>query len=122
MNPDDEQQRRARDIAVRVFAVVSTKWGLRVLEEVGDGRHRFRELHRAIEGISFKMLTQTLRELENHGLISRFDHHTANPHVDYTLTEAGIGLVETVHGLCTWSRTHLDRLLDTPAYQSDSSR
>lgn len=120
MIPDDEDQRRARDIAVRVFGAVSTKWGLRVLEEVGSGRSRFRELHRALEGISFKMLTQTLRELENHGLISRFDHHTANPHVDYTLTEAGIGLVETVHGMCTWSRTHLDRLIDTPAHRSDS--
>ncbi|MQY20303.1 winged helix-turn-helix transcriptional regulator [Nocardia macrotermitis] len=118
MNPDDEQ-RHAHDIALRVFAVVSTKWALRVLEEIDSGRHRFRELHRAVQGISFKMLTQTLRDLENHGLITRFDHHTPNPHVDYTLTTPGTELLTTVHTLCTWSRTHLDHLLATPAHRPE---
>ncbi|WP_433725891.1 winged helix-turn-helix transcriptional regulator [Nocardia sp. CA-129566] len=112
---DDDEEQRARDIALRVFAVVSTKWGLQVLEEIGAGRRRFRELHRAVDGISYKMLTQTLRELENHGLIARYDHGTANPRVDYSLTEAGTRLVDAIHALCDWSRTHLDRLLDAPA-------
>ncbi|WP_225729326.1 MULTISPECIES: helix-turn-helix domain-containing protein [unclassified Nocardia] len=113
-----EEERLGQDVALRVFAAVSTKWGLRVLEEVAAGRHRFRELHRAVDGISYKMLTQTLRELESHGLLTRFDHHTANPRVDYTLTAAGAGLVETVHTLCVWSRTHLDQLLTAPAHRS----
>ncbi|MFI6215248.1 winged helix-turn-helix transcriptional regulator [Nocardia brasiliensis] len=111
----------ARDVARRVFAAVSTKWSLRVLEEVGAGRYRFRELHRAVEGISYKMLTQTLRELEKHGLLSRFDHHSANPRVDYSLTPAGAELVATIHALCGWSRTHLDELLTAPAHRPATS-
>jgi DNA-binding HxlR family transcriptional regulator len=116
---DDEEEQRARAIAQRVFAVVSTKWGLRVLEEIGAGHHRFRELHRAVDGISYKMLTRTLRELEHHGLISRYDHGTANPRVDYSLTAAGTRLVTTVHALCDWSRAHLDRLLEAPAHRGE---
>ncbi|KAA8880457.1 helix-turn-helix transcriptional regulator [Nocardia colli] len=115
MHDDDEQ--RARQIALGVFAMVSTKWGLQVLTEVGTGR-RFRELHRAVDGISYKMLTHTLRELENHGLITRFDYGTANPRVEYSRTDAGTSLVHTVHSLCEWSRSHLDRLLDAPAYRT----
>ncbi|TQM29708.1 winged helix-turn-helix transcriptional regulator [Nocardia bhagyanarayanae] len=115
MRSDDEDEQRARDIALRVFAVVSTKWGLRVLEEIHADRRRFRELHRAVDGISYKVLTQTLRDLENHGLVARYDHGTANPRVDYSLTEAGTELVDAIHALCDWSRTHLDRLLDAPA-------
>ncbi|AHH16846.1 putative transcriptional regulator, HxlR family [Nocardia nova SH22a] len=111
-------ERQARDIALRVFAAVSTKWGLRVLEEIGPGR-RFRELHRAVDGISHKMLTQTLRDLENHGLITRYDHGTANPHVDYTLTSAGRDLVDTVYGMCEWSRSYLDRLAEAPAHRTE---
>ncbi|QBS39469.1 helix-turn-helix domain-containing protein [Nocardia sp. CS682] len=115
-----DAEQLGRDVAWRVFVAVSTKWGLRVLEEIGAGRHRFRELHRAVEGISYKMLTQTLRELENHGLVSRYDHHTANPRVDYTLTAAGEELVQTIHGLCGWSSVHLDQLLAAPAHRSDA--
>ncbi|MEU8899291.1 helix-turn-helix domain-containing protein [Nocardia sp. NPDC048505] len=114
--PSEEEL--ARDIARRVFAVVSTRWGLRVLEEIQPGPRRFRELHRALDGISYKMLTQTLRALETHGLLARYDHGTANPRVDYTLTEAGTRLLTTVYGLCDWSRAHLDGLLDAPAHRA----
>lgn len=65
------------------------------------------------------MLTQTPRELEHHGLISRYDHGTANPRVDYSLTAAGTRPVGTVHTLCEWSRTHLDRLLEAPAHRGE---
>ncbi|WP_245546073.1 winged helix-turn-helix transcriptional regulator [Nocardia higoensis] len=121
MGGNDDAEQRARDIALRVFAAISTKWGLRVLEEIDAGTHRFRELHRAIEGISYKMLTQTLRDLENHGLVERYDHGTANPRVDYTLTEAGTQLVTAIHALCDWSRSHLDHLLDVPAHRDHPS-
>ncbi|MEV6279971.1 helix-turn-helix domain-containing protein [Nocardia sp. NPDC051832] len=116
--PSNHEDEQARDIALRVFAVVSTRWGLRVLEEVQSGHRRFRELHRAIEGISHKMLTQTLRALETHGLIARYDHRTANPRVDYWLTAAGTQLLATIYGLCEWSKAHLDGLLDAPAHRA----
>lgn len=107
-------EEQARQVARSVFAVVSTKWGLTVLEEVRQGPRRFRELKRSIGTISDKVLTQTLRDLEAHGLIHRHDHRSANPRVDYTLTDAGRDLVATVHGLCDWSRAHLDDLLEAP--------
>ncbi|WP_439030189.1 winged helix-turn-helix transcriptional regulator [Gordonia terrae] len=104
-------EQRARELARSVFAVVSTKWGLTVLEEMLQRPRRFRELKRSIGTISDKVLTQTLRDLEAHGLVHRDDHRSANPRVDYTLTDAGRDLVTTVHGLCDWSRSHLDDLL-----------
>ncbi|OUC80708.1 winged helix-turn-helix transcriptional regulator [Gordonia lacunae] len=113
--PSSGVDERARQLARSVFAVVSTKWGLTVLEEVGRRPRRFRELRRSIGTVSDKVLTQTLRDLEAHGLIHRHDHRSANPRVDYTLTDAGRDLVTTVHGLCDWSRAHLDVLLDAPA-------
>ena len=112
--PSSGAEERARQLARSVFAVVSTKWGLTVLEEIRQRPRRFRELKRSIGTISDKVLTQTLRDLEAHGLIHRHDHRSANPRVDYTLTDAGRDLVSTVHGLCDWSRTHLDDLIDAP--------
>ncbi|MBF6209622.1 helix-turn-helix transcriptional regulator [Nocardia puris] len=98
-------------LARRIFATLSTKWALTALEALADGPRRFAELHRALDGISHKMLTQTLRALESDGLVARHDHATANPRVDYALTPAGSELLATVYGLCAWSRTHLDTLL-----------
>jgi len=112
--PSSGAEERAHQLARSVFAVVSTKWGLTVLEEVGRRPRRFRELRRSIGTVSDKVLTQTLRDLEAHGLIHRHDHRSANPRVDYTLTDAGRDLVTTVHGLCAWSRAHLDDLLGAP--------
>ncbi|RDI56024.1 winged helix-turn-helix transcriptional regulator [Nocardia mexicana] len=116
MHGGDGDEQTSRGIAWQALGVVSTKWGLRILEEIHGGHHRFRELHRAVDGISYKMLTQTLRELETHALVSRYDHRTANPRVDYHLTEAGTALVHTIHELCTWSRTHLNDLLTAPIH------
>ncbi|MFD8246806.1 winged helix-turn-helix transcriptional regulator [Nocardia sp. NPDC059691] len=109
MSETEEQQARA--LARRVFAALSTKWALRVLEEIGDGERRFGELHRSIEGVSYKMLTETLRSLEREGLVARRDHHTANPRVEYSLTPAGDELLRLVHGMCAWSRAHLAELM-----------
>ncbi|WP_245926134.1 winged helix-turn-helix transcriptional regulator [Nocardia nova] len=105
------EQEQATALARRIFATLSTKWALAVLEAIGTRERRFAELHRAVEGISYKMLTQTLRTLEADGIVTRHDHHTANPRVDYSLTPAGLDLLATVHRLCTWSRTHLNELL-----------
>ncbi|MEV0335644.1 helix-turn-helix domain-containing protein [Nocardia sp. NPDC050717] len=108
---EPDQQGQAAAVARRIFATLSTKWALPVLEALGTGERRFAELHRSVDGISYKMLTQTLRGLEADGIVARHDHHTANPRVDYSLTPAGADLLTTVHGLCDWSRTHLHSLL-----------
>ncbi|MFI2284900.1 winged helix-turn-helix transcriptional regulator [Nocardia beijingensis] len=109
MSATEEQQARA--VALRVFAALSTKWALRVLEQIGDGERRFGELHRSMDGISYKMLAETLRALEREGLVARRDHRTANPRVEYSLTAAGGELLRLVHGMCAWSRAHLAELM-----------
>ncbi|MEV4208370.1 helix-turn-helix transcriptional regulator [Nocardia salmonicida] len=105
------EQAQAAAVARRIFATLSTKWALTVIEAIGTRERRFAELHRSVDGISYKMLTQTLRGLEADGIVTRYDHHSANPRVDYSLTAAGIDLLATVHELCGWSRTHLESLL-----------
>ena len=63
---------------------------------------------RAIEGISQKALTRTLRELERSGLVERHDHREVPPRVDYVLTDTGTSLVSVLGTLCEWSVAHMD--------------
>lgn len=104
-------QQMAQALARRVFATLSTKWGLPVLEAIGGDVVRFAEVHRRVEGISHKMLTQTLRALEADGLLARHDFGEANPRVEYRLSGAGTELLATVYGMCEWSRANLEDLL-----------
>ncbi|MGC7099583.1 winged helix-turn-helix transcriptional regulator [Amycolatopsis lurida] len=76
----------------------------------GEGTLRFNELHAAAEGISHKMLTQTLRGLERDGVVRRRVHPTVPPRVDYSLTEAGQALRGTINGLCGWTRRYLEQI------------
>lgn len=99
---------RANSLARSVFSDIADKWSLLVVNVLGDRTLRFTELHRSIEGVSHKMLTQTLRRLERNGLVERTVHPVVPPQVDYRLTEAGRDLRDTVNGLCGWARRHLD--------------
>src|ERR1700692_4275576 len=73
----------------------------RVLPNRGGGR--FNELQRSIPDVSKKMLTQTLRKLEQRGLLNRLVHPVVPPHVDYSLTPAGNKFAEAVALLCEWA-------------------
>lgn len=84
------------------------KWTLLVLYALGSGPHRFRELQRAVEGISQRMLTQTVRNLERDGLVDRAVAATVPPQVTYTLTPLGQSLAETIGGIRTWAYEHID--------------
>src|SRR6188508_3385488 len=76
--------------AVRdVLNRVGDKWSVQIVALLGDGRMRFSELRRAIEGISQRMLTLTLRGLERDGLVTRTIFPTIPPRVDYELTTLG---------------------------------
>lgn len=72
------------------------KWTLVVVAELRGGARRFNELRRAMDGISQKTLSATLRELERDGFISRTAFATIPPRVDYALTELGLELLEIV--------------------------
>lgn len=84
------------------------KWTLLVLYALGTGPHRFRELQRAVEGISQRMLTQTVRNLERDGLVSRSVAATIPPQVTYELTPLGESLGEAISEIRTWAYGHID--------------
>lgn len=87
---------------------VGDKWTLLVIEELGSGGEmRFTRLRDRIGGVSQKMLTKTLRDLERDGLVSRRVHAVVPPRVDYKLTKLGEALGEAVCGIWTWVERHL---------------
>lgn len=81
---------------------VSGKWSILIIDILNDRNLRNGELIRLVEGISQKMLTQTLRELEEIKLVSRHDMKTVPPHVEYELTELGKSLREKVCAMDRW--------------------
>lgn len=91
-----------RDVLDRI----GDRWSLLVLGELKNGTLRFSVLRRAIDDISQRMLAQTLRHLEQDGLISRKVHATVPPQVEYTLTPLGHSLLEPVDALVAWATTN----------------
>lgn len=88
---------------------VADKWTLLVLEELEEkGTLRFTAIGRAVKGISQKMLTQTLRQMERDGLLTRTVHPVVPPHVDYALTPLGNSLSAAFCGVWVWAERHLD--------------
>lgn len=94
-----------------VVDVVFSRWTTPILWLLHDrGRLRFVELERGIGGITPKVLTQRLRQLERDGLVSRTYHPEVPPRVEYEITELGRSLAPVFAVLATWSREHLDRV------------
>ncbi len=90
----------------QILTLVGDKWSVLVIVVLGDATKRFTELKRAIEGISQRMLTHTLRGLEQDGLVERTVYATIPPRVDYALTSLGRTLLEPVSGLANWAQRH----------------
>lgn len=91
-------------VAVReVLNRVGDKWSILVVSLLNDGPRRFSELRRAVEGISQRMLTLTLKGLERDGLVTRTMYPTIPPRVDYELTRMGRTLLEPVMALAAWA-------------------
>ncbi|WP_344245638.1 helix-turn-helix domain-containing protein [Isoptericola hypogeus] len=85
---------------------VGDKWSALVLGTLAPGPRRFTELLHGIEGISQRMLTLTLRQLERDGLVSRTVHAVVPPRVDYALTDLGRTLLPPVIALVEWAFGH----------------
>jgi DNA-binding HxlR family transcriptional regulator len=83
-------------------------WILEVLTERGE--LRFTRLSEMVPGISYKMLTQTLRSMEREGLIARTVHPVVPPKVEYKLTELGLSLGAAFCGVWMWAEQHLDEV------------
>ncbi|HTJ31612.1 MAG TPA: helix-turn-helix domain-containing protein [Dactylosporangium sp.] len=82
---------------------IGERWTLLVLSLLARRPYRFNELHRAIEGISQRMLTRTLRTLEGDGLVERTVFPTVPPAVEYSLTAKGVTLMESLASLAQWA-------------------
>ncbi|WP_395778515.1 winged helix-turn-helix transcriptional regulator [Aquidulcibacter sp.] len=94
----------------RYLALVASKWSLLVINALDDGPARNGFLMRKVEGISQKMLTQTLRDLETTGVVWRNDHGTVPPHVSYELTPLGKSLRQEVRSLVSWVESNVPEL------------
>lgn len=92
--------------------LIADKWTVVVLAGLSKGPVRPGELAGLIGGISRKMLTQTLRRLESHGLVRRRAYAEAPPRVEYELTPLGATLIDPIHALTEWARAHGEAVLD----------
>lgn len=109
--PPEGTDPRVERLVNDVIGQVADKWTMLVLEVLEDhGEQRFSEIGRRIEGISQKMLTQTLRRMERDGLVIRTVHPVIPPRVDYRLTELGESLSYAFCGVWRWAESNLERI------------
>ena len=102
---------RVEALVNQVIGRVADKWTMLILEALTEhGPLRFTRLGKEVGGISQKMLTQTLRQMERDGLVIRTVHPVIPPRVDYHLTDLGLTLAEAFCGVWTWAETHLERI------------
>lgn len=94
----------------QVIRQVGDKWSLLVLYALSTGTKRFSQLRSEVEGISQKMLTQTLRALERDGLVHRHAYPTIPPKVEYNLTPLGQSLEDAIAVVRRWAYTHVDEI------------
>ena len=94
------------------LARIANKWTAMIVIVLGKGRTRFRDLRTTVEGISGKVLTETLRDLERDGLITRHVFAEVPPRVEYELTELGRTLHAPLSALGQWAEAHIAEVLD----------
>jgi DNA-binding HxlR family transcriptional regulator len=90
---------------------IAGKWTVLIVDLLGDGTMRFSELFRRIRGISQKMLTQTLRELEADGYVTRTVHAAVPPRVEYALTPLGRSLHDLLAQVRDWAEVHINEVI-----------
>ena len=96
------------------LAVIGGKWKILILCRLHEGVSRFNELRRDISGISQRVLTQQLRELERDGIVSRIAYPDGSPRVEYALTDLGRSLGPVMDTLGAW-RQHYEEGLQPDA-------
>ena len=95
----------------QILQHLTSRWGALVLVSLHSGTKRFSELHRAIDGVSERMLTKTLQELEADGMLIRKSYNTVPPQVDYTLTEFGAQASNKMFEFVDWLEMNLGNIL-----------
>ena len=92
---------------------IADKWTVLIVGRLATGTRRFGELRREITGISPKVLTQKLRELERDGVIVRKIFASVPPRVDYSLTPFGTTLIDLLDAVRVWAESHIESMLES---------
>ena len=99
----------------QVLDRVADKWSVLVVRRLSDGTRRFAELRRSVDGISPKMLTNTLRGMERDGIVTRRIYASVPPKVEYSLTPLGRSLCALVEGICGWAESNIEKVQEARA-------
>jgi DNA-binding HxlR family transcriptional regulator len=94
-----------------VLDLFTNKWTGLAMGALLDGPRRFNELRRMLDGITQKMLSQTLRRLERDGLVTRAVYPTIPPRVDYELTDLGRSAIDVLRAIGQWASVHADDVI-----------
>jgi DNA-binding HxlR family transcriptional regulator len=102
---------RVEGLVNELIGRVADKWTMIILEVLAEhGELRFTQLAKLVDGVSQKMLTQTLRGMERDGLLTRSVHAVVPPRVDYRLTELGMGLGMAFCGVWVWAANNVEHI------------
>jgi DNA-binding HxlR family transcriptional regulator len=113
-NPDCPSQ--------EILALIGSKWSMLLMCSLREGPTRSGELARRAGGISQKMLTQTLRELERHGLVHRHDYQEVPPRVEYSLTRLGASLSDLIRQIEGWVTANYTRMTAVARRHAETDR
>jgi DNA-binding HxlR family transcriptional regulator len=109
--PPEDLDPRIEALVNDLIGRVADKWTMLILEVLGEkGELRFTRLSELVEGISQKMLTQTLRQMERDGLVARTVHPVVPPKVEYKLTRLGMSLGAAFCGVWVWAAENLQHV------------
>ena len=97
----------------QALELIGDKWTVLLLHALGTHTLRYNQLKRVVEGITHKMLAQTLRQLEYDGLVERTVYPVIPPKVEYRLTPLGQTLLPVLGQLCAWADQHFPSVLDS---------
>ena len=102
---------RVEALVTELIGRVADKWTMMIIEVLTErGEVRFTRLSEMVPGISYKMLTQTLRQMEREGLVARTVHPVVPPKVEYRLTNLGLSLSAAFCGVWLWAEKHLEEV------------
>jgi DNA-binding HxlR family transcriptional regulator len=94
----------------QVLDRIADKWTVLIIRSLSNGTLRFAQLRRTVDGISQKVLTNTLRGLERDGIVTRRIYASVPPKVEYSLTNLGRSLGDLVEGICSWAEANINRV------------
>ena len=85
-------------------SLIANKWKILILRDLLTGTKRYNELTKSIVGISAKVLTENLRQLESDGIVTRKVYPVVPPKVEYSLSEKGISFIPIINAMCDWGK------------------